>query len=437
MPWVNGATAMPGEPGPASGNRCEPGPDGWAPAGCEILRGALRITHYMYLFFLSLWRSLLLAAHALATPFEKGRRLSGALLIIVGLPVFLAWQALHWLGMLLDEIFFRGYRKVEIRAPLFVVGPPRTGTTHLHHVLSADPQTTTFRTWECLFGLSVTARYVGLGLFRGHRMLGSPFNRVGRWLGKKVVGDLEDIHPIRMTDPEEDFLALMPALACFLIAIPLPRAHWLWRLARFDTHVGRTERTALLTFYRRAIQRHLYVFGEDKRFLSKNASFAGMTDGLLEAFPDARIIATVRDPLSVAPSQLSSLRPALALCGYREVPDRLRDDLLRLLEYYFMNLKRSAGEHPGRIAFIENAALRDALAVSVRRALGELGVPVSADLERRLGETAAATATKVSKHRYTLGEFGLTDAVIRSRFAPVYASFRFGPAQPVTPQDDQ
>jgi len=391
----------------------------------------------MYLFFLSLWRSLLLAAHALATPFEKGRRLSGALLIIVSLPVFLAWQALHWLGMLLDEIFFRGYRKVEIREPLFVVGPPRTGTTHLHHVLSSDPQTTTFRTWECLFGLSVTARYVALGLARGHRMLGSPFNRVGRWLGQKAVGDLEDIHPIRMTDPEEDFLALMPALACFLIAVPLPRAYWLWRLARFDTHVGRAERTALLAYYRRAIQRHLYVFGEDKRFLSKNASFAGMTDGLLEAFPDARIIATLRDPLSVAPSQLSSLRPALSLCGYREIPERLRDDLLRLLEYYFMNLKRSAAGHPRRIAFIENTALRDALAVSVRRALDELGLPVSADLDRRLEETAAATATKVSKHRYTLGEFGLTENVIRSRFAPVYASFRFGPAQPVTPQDDQ
>ena len=268
-------------------------------------------------------------------------------------------------------------------------------------------------------------------------MLGSPFSRAGRWLGRKTVGGLDDIHPIRMTDPEEDFLALMPALACFLIAVPLPRAQWLWRLARFDTHVGRSERAALLGFYRRAIQRHLYVFGQDRRFLSKNASFAGMTDGLLEAFPDARIIATVRDPLAVVPSQLSSLRPALAVCGFRGVPVRLRDDLLRLLEYYFMNLRRSAAVHPGRIAFIENSELRDALPASVRRAFGELGLAVSPELDQELDDAARQTATRASKHRYTLEEFGLTATMIRSRFAPVYASFRFGPMQPAAPRNVQ
>ena len=248
----------------------------------------------MYLFFLTLWRYILLAAHALAAPFERYRRLGGAVLVILGLPVFFAWQALNWLGLLLDEVFFRGYRRIEIHRPLFVVGPPRTGTTHLHHVLSTGPETTTFRTWECLFGVSVTGRYACLGL------------------GKLR---LDEIHPVRMDDPEEDFLALLPPLACFLIVVPLPRARWLWRLARFDRDVGPAERRALLSYYRRAIQRHLYVFGDDKTFLSKNASFAGMTQSLLDEFPDARIIATVRDPLKVVPSQLSSLRPALELCG--------------------------------------------------------------------------------------------------------------------------
>ena len=389
----------------------------------------------MYLFLLTLWRSLLLAAHALAAPFEQHRRLGGSLLIILGLPVFLAWQALNWLGLLLDEVFFRGYRNVEVHQPLFVIGPPRTGTTHLHHVLSTNPETTTFRTWECLFGVSISGRYACLGLGKLHRALGSPLARLGGWLGQRLVGRLDDIHPIRMRDPEEDFLALMPPLACFLIVVPLPKARWLWRLARFDTDIHGAERRALLTHYRQAIQKHLYVFGDGKTFLSKNASFAGMTQSLLEEFPDARIIATVRDPRSVVPSQLSALRPALELCGFRGYPDYLRDDFLHLLEHYFMNLARTAASRPGRIAFIENSELRHELLPSLERAFGELSMPFPVALRDGAREMSGSTGAKASAHRYTLEEFGLDEAAIQSRFATVYTSFEFGRARPAAVQE--
>ena len=351
-------------------------------------------------------------------------------MLIFGLPVFLAWQLLNWLGLLLDEIFFRSYRRVRIERPLFVIGPPRTGTTHLHHVLSTDPDTTTFRTWECLFGVSVTVRYLAIGLGKLHRGLGSPFARLGSWLGPRLVGRLDDIHPIRMDDPEEDFLALLPPLACFLIVVPLPRARWLWRLARFDTEVDSAERRALLSYYRKAIQKHLYVFGEGKTFLSKNASFAGMTRSLLDEFPDARIVATVRDPMSVVPSQLSSLRPALELCGFPSYPDTLRDDFLHLLEHYYMNLVSTAAAKPGRIAFIENSELRYELVPSLERSFDELGLTLPEALREGARTLSGSTGAKASKHRYTLEEFGLDEGSIRSRFAAVYTSFEFGRATP-------
>ena len=389
----------------------------------------------MYLFFITLWRYLLLALHALAAPFERHRRISGGLLLILGLPLFLAWQVLNGLGLLLDEIFFRGYRRVRIERPLFVIGPPRTGTTHLHHVLSTNPDTTTFRTWECLFGVSVTARYLAIGLGRLHRGLGSPFARLGSWLGPRLVGRLDDIHPIRMDDPEEDFLALLPPLACFLIVVPLPRVRWLWRLALFDTEVDSAERRALMSYYRKAIQKHLYVFGEGKTFLSKNASFAGMTQSLLDEFPDARIVATVRDPMSVVPSQLSSLRPALELCGFPSYPDAVRDDFLHLLEHYYMNLAKTAAARPGRIAFIENSELRYQLVPSLERAFDELGLALPEALREGALAMSGSTGAKASKHRYTLEEFGLDEASIRSRFAAVYTSFEFGRAKPAAAEE--
>ncbi len=384
----------------------------------------------MHLIFLTLWRSLLLLGLALRAPFERGRTLKGGLLVLLALPFFLFWQLLHWIGLAIDEVLFRGYRRIEIVEPLFIVGPPRTGTTHLHHVLSSDSRYTSFRTWECLFGLSVSARYLILGCARLHRAVGSPLAWLGRKLSKRLFASMEDIHPIRLDDPEEDFLALMPIMACFLLLVPLPSARWLLSIARCDTELSRSDQQRLMKYYRRAIQKHLYVFGrEDKRFLSKNASFPGAVSALLREFPDARLIATVRDPMSVVPSQLSSLRPALELCGYDTVPTKLKDDLLALLPFYYMNLKTTAAGFPGRLAFIDNTLLRHDLSGSVTRAFAELGLSPSPELleaiEARMADRGSGRGAKASKHGYSLDEFGLSETAIQSRFAAVYTAYTF------------
>ncbi|MEO1244592.1 MAG: sulfotransferase [Pseudomonadota bacterium] len=383
----------------------------------------------MYLFFLTLWRTLLVIAVSVAAPFERRRSLKGGLLILLGLPLFLLWQLLHWIGYLADEIFFRAYRRVEVREPLFVIGPPRTGTTHLHHVLSRDRKRTSFRTWECLFGLSVSARYLILGCMRLHRALGSPFRRIANRLRGGLFARMEDIHPVRLDDPEEDFLALLPVMACFLLLIPLPSARWLLPIARCDSELSRREQQALMGYYRKAIQKHLYVFGKSGQgFLSKNASFPGAVGALLREFPDAKILATVRDPQSVVPSQLSSLRPALETCGFETIPPRLLNDLLALLPYYYMNLKKVAAAFPGQLAFIDNAAMRQDLTGTLSDALEELGLQPSPELLAGMRTSAADTGTKASGHQYTLEEFGLSETVIRSRFAAVYTAYTFGEA---------
>ena len=391
----------------------------------------------MYLFFITLWRALLSFAHALRAPFERGRRLSGGLLIAFAMPLFCVWQLIQLLGLLLDNIVFRAYRRIAIQQPVFIIGPPRTGTTFLHHMLASDPQTTTFRTWECLFATSISLRYLGIGLSRLHRWLGAPLSRVGSGIIRRLTSALNDIHPIRLRDPEEDFLSLMPLFACFLLIVPLPRARWLYRIARADTRLSQAEQAALFGFYRRAIQRHLYLFGQNKTFVSKNASFAGSVNCLLREFPDARIIATIRDPVSAVPSQLSSLRPGFASCGFAGLPDDFQDRMLTLFEHYYLNLADCARRHAGQVAFIDNSELRHHLEFSVRRAYRELGLKPSAALLKRLADPGDDTPTKASTHRYALEEFGLDAAGIRSRFRAVYASFDFNVSWPAESRDDE
>lgn len=362
---------------------------------------------------LRLWLGLFLA------PWRERRAWSATLLLLIAWPLWMGLQWLHWLGFLLDELLFRGWRLVEIREPLFVLGPPRSGTTHLHRVLAMDQGYTTFRLWEGLFGLSVTGRKLALALVCLDRWLGRPGAGLVDWLKRRVGATMDEVHPLALNAPEEDFLTLLPTMQCFILVAVFPRAEWLWRFARLDLEGSARERRDWVRWYRACIGKHLYVFGPDKRFLSKNASFSGLTETLLEAFPDARILACDRDPQQVVPSQLSALRPALQAAGFEGVPPLLRDRLIDLLEFDYLHLQRAIAAHPQRIVLVTNADLKDRLAETVIDALARLGRPAGEAFVRQLHQAASHSRSFRSAHRYSAEEFGLSRDWIALRFAAV------------------
>lgn len=382
---------------------------------------------WMVLFLHSLRRYLSLVFQTVTAPLLEKRRWYGYLLLLLLLPLFLLLQLVHWLLFLVDEILFPGYRRIRIEQPLFVLGPPRSGTTHLHHVLSLDSERTTFSAWECVFGLSITARKLVGGVARIDRYVGSPMRRLLDMLETRLLANTGSIHPLSLRGPEEDFLTLMPLAQSFLLVFPFPRADWLWQTARLDSSATPPDsRRQLLRWYRRCIQKHLYVHGADRRFLSKNASFAGMSSALLEEFPDARVLCCMRDPVHVIPSQLSSLRGGLNVCGFRAVPVPLRDRLVDLLHDYYRNLGNTWQRYPDRFAVIHNRELHQNLYTSVESGLRRVGLSPSDVFLRQLAECSRQSSSYRSSHHYTLEQFGLTGSLIRTRFDPVYSVFDSG-----------
>lgn len=236
-----------------------------------------------------------------------------------------------------------------------------------------------------------------------------------------IAGPLDDIHPLSLDDPEEDFLCLMPIAACFLLVVAFPRAHWLWSLVRLDTDLSERDQRRVIDWYRRSIQRHLYVFGDGRTFLSKNASFGGMSGALLAAFPDARIVVTWRDPMAAVPSQLSALRPGLRAAGFADVSADLRDAITDLMRYYYLHLADVEEDHPDRVATISNDDMKKRLNSAVRRAYLELGLPVSKELGEVLERFDKLSRESKSGHSYSLEEFGLSKELVTSKFADVYA----------------
>jgi len=344
------------------------------------------------------------------------------LLIMAGLvPLFALVQAIHWLGFLLDELFFRGYRQVEIREPLFVLGVPRSGTTHLHRVLAEDAQFTTFSTWECFFALSVSARRFWMGLGRLDARIGRPLARLLGVLERLVFGALDDVHSMRLSDPEEDYFAFTPALACFILMLPFPQSERIWRMGTFDRDLSAPERERLMRYYYRCLQKHLYVHGPERRLLSKNAAFAPLAGSLRAHFPDARFLVCLRPPTQTLPSQLSSIEGGLALFESERIMPELRTRLGQQLGFYYSNLHRALADMPASACFwVTMSDLKSDLGATIQRLYQRLGLSMSTAYRHRLHELDSRSRGYRSAHRYSLDQFGLSSETIEQELGPLY-----------------
>jgi len=338
-------------------------------------------------------------------------------------PLFLViWFAfslitlVHVLGHLLDEVLFRGYRKVAITKPVFILGIPRSGTTYLQRLLAADKRFTTLTTWEAILAPSVTERYL-------YRLLGAvlaPLENATIFMRRKLFRQMDTIHRIRLQEPEEDFLLFLPLLACMLLAFVCPNASHFWRLGKFDRRMPRWYRRAVMTFYHHCLQKHLYYHGRhnsDLILLSKNPSFTSLAHSLLERFPDGRIIACTRAPLEVLPSQLSSLRPVMSLLGGGMLLPDPQKKILGLLHHYYAQLV-SCQRHP-RVFLQPLNRLQLALADSITRLFDFLAMAPSGALQDTVSRSSDQQRY-TSSHRYSLAEFGLTEAGIQRDFADVW-----------------
>ncbi len=349
----------------------------------------------------------------------------GLLLFLV--PVFLFLQGLHWIGFLLDDLLFRGYRKVEIREPLFIVGLPRSGTSFLQRVFARDEDRfTTLRLWELLLAPSVTERKLWLGMGALDRALGRPFARLAGWGEKRGFRWLEVIHEVSLDDPEEDFFLLLPIFACFLLVVPFPYHEAVWRLARFD-ELPAAERKPVMDFYKAAIRRHLFVAGPGKQLLSKNPSFTPFIRSLREAFPDGKILCCVRDPLEVVPSLLSSIRTGAELFGYDVAEPRIRDRFVGMLEFFARHALSVLEDAPkDQHAFVPLKEMRKDVKGLVLDVYERFNWETGPAFKEQLTDDSQRGKEYKSRHFYSLEEFGLAKEEIRSRFRELNARFGFG-----------
>lgn len=372
------------------------------------------------LFLKSAWTFCRLGVRAFfpPPPYRKPPAPKRCAVLLLFLPAFGLLQLMHWVAFWCDEFLFPGYRRIAPEAPLFVVGIPRSGTTFLHRVLARDDAAfTTFELWQLLFAPAICERKCLLAVARLDRRLGAPFGRLLNWGVRFFTGGLDDVHKLSLREPEEDFLLLMPILACYILVVVFPFAPEIQNLCKFDVAFSDKDRKRVMAFYRAMLQRHLYVEGNDRVILSKNVSFTPMLKSLTETFPECRIVACVRAPNEAVASQVSAMEASWRAFGIEMKPQVFQERWIELMKHYYKYLGNILTRlAPQRTFCLEMKTLRENTAKAVHDIYHHFGYSMSKDFAGKLREQSRVSRGYRSRHDYSLAEYGISEKTIGAEF---------------------
>ncbi|HEV7760101.1 MAG TPA: sulfotransferase [Acidimicrobiales bacterium] len=211
-------------------------------------------------------------------------------------------------GRLLVEDLVARHPEIEqvpIERPIVICGLPRTGTTHLHNLLSADPALRHLPYWESLEPVlppeeAAAAALTGAGF-------GGPDDP--RRERTQMAVDLVDtcmplfkrMHEMTVDHAHEEIqlLALDIGGMFFETTAPMPS----WR-----QHYTTTDQTPSYRYLRRVLQALTWLRPEaGSRWVLKSPQHLEQLGPLAATFPDATFVITHRDPVAVTASTCTML----------------------------------------------------------------------------------------------------------------------------------
>lgn len=205
---------------------------------------------------------------------------------------------------------------IEIKRPVVIAGQGRTGTTHLHNLMSTDPNFRTMPYWESLEPVPPLAEQ---GVDYGPDVRDDP--RFGRCAEKleqlnTVLPYFKRMHDMTPEHVHEEIALLgIPFGGMAPETMATMPSHRDWYLASDQTPYYEYLKTMLkvLMFVRP---------GGANRWLLKSPQHVEQLGPLMTVFPDATVICTHRDPLAVAKSMSTMLTYAARMSRN---PATLRD----------------------------------------------------------------------------------------------------------------
>jgi hypothetical protein len=194
--------------------------------------------------------------------------------------------------------------ELEVKAPIIICGLPRTGTTHLHNLLSADPALRSLPYWESVQPVvqegaadeRVTATAAALEVV----------NTALPYFKRMHEMTPDEVHE------EINLLAMDVSSMFFETMAPMPT----WR-----DYYRSTDQTPAYEYLKRVLKVLQFLRGGE-RWVLKSPQHLEQFGPLSTVFPDATFVVTHRDPVSVTKS-LTTMMTYLARLNLEPVDPKV------------------------------------------------------------------------------------------------------------------
>jgi hypothetical protein len=298
--------------------------------------------------------------------------------------------------------------------PLIIAGIPRTGSTALHRLLYIDPQFQGTEHWITRAPMPRPPRETWSSI---------PAYQVAKAGLDATVAAAPELFTEHMheVDAVEESLFLLAATFC--------SNHYAeqWDVPAYDA------------WYRQADERPTYrwladvhrLIGADtpgRRWLIKNPTDIYSIEAVLDAFPDAMIIQTHRDPVQAIPS-LANLLVAVRRMyeGDNCIPEHL---IRRDTEFWNLGTERieaAKKREPDRYLDVDfNTFLADQMG-TIHRIYSHFGLTLKDDVEREMRAWLAANPRRPGAvQRHKAEDFGMPSGEIAEVFADYRRKYGYG-----------
>lgn len=302
----------------------------------------------------------------------------------------------------------------KIVQPIVITGLPRTGTSKLQRVMSADPHVQRLDFWKELFPAP----------FPGEQP-GNPQGRIEAALQMEAALSAHfpgwmARHPMEAQEPDEE-LHLMEMAFDSIIS-------WLFsRTPSFYDYVANSDQRGSYQVTRQMLQYLQWQDGnvEGRPWIMKTPIHLGALPMLLETFPDAIIVHCHRDPRDVIPSFASLIEEGRKIGSDTVDPKEIgRDVFAYWAEQMDRNLAARESLPPDRIIDIDYQDIVGNVNSLIEKIYAKAGRPVTPESLAAFNNYEGRRPKGYwGTYEYTPEQYGLSLADIDARFATYRQQF--------------
>jgi len=301
--------------------------------------------------------------------------------------------------------------KLDMGAPIVITGMQRTGTTFLHRLLAADPDTRALMSWEALNPAP------HLPFERGGRDRRIRSARLSQQALALMAPDFFAVHPVEAQAPEEDVLLLDYS---FLSTVPEATL----RVPSFSRWLEGQDVVPAYRYMKKLLQL-LSWQRSGKRWVLKSPHHLEYLDALFTVFPEAKIVFTHRDPVVTQASFCSMIAHGRGVFSDSVEPEEIGREWLRKVGRLVKRAMEARGRW-GEDRFLD-VYYRDLVRnpiEQIERVYDFAGISLAPETREQIGQARNVnTRHKYGIHTYRLEDFGLTAEMVAAEFAEYCSRF--------------